>query len=60
MIILQMTQGLYFEYRFSSDLNKAQRKVIYDKCNDKNIEFVKSGTRYVLVTIMINKEKVEN
>ena len=60
IIIFQMEQGLYLEYRFSSDLNKAQRKIIYDKCNDKNIEFVKSGTRYVIVTIMINNKILEN
>ncbi|CAF0948312.1 unnamed protein product [Brachionus calyciflorus] len=59
MIIFQMEQGLYFEYRFSSDLNKDQRKVIYDKCISKNIEFVKSGTRYVVVSITITKIRVE-
>ncbi|CAF0986668.1 unnamed protein product [Brachionus calyciflorus] len=42
-----------------SDLNKDQRKVIYDKCISKNIEFVKSGTRYVVVSITITKIRVE-
>ncbi|CAF1014941.1 unnamed protein product [Brachionus calyciflorus] len=57
LIIKQIEEGLYLEYRFSSDLNKAQRKIIYEKCDLKNINYSKSGTRYVIVTIGINKVK---
>ncbi|CAF1069732.1 unnamed protein product [Brachionus calyciflorus] len=55
LIISQMLQGLYLEYRFFSDLNKAQRKVIYEKCDSQNICYAKSGTRFVIITISINK-----
>ncbi|CAF0905424.1 unnamed protein product [Brachionus calyciflorus] len=65
LIIKQLGDGLYLEYRFCSDLDKARRKIIYEKCDLKNIKYSKSGTRYVIVTIGLNivrnvKETLKN
>ncbi|CAF1077159.1 unnamed protein product [Brachionus calyciflorus] len=65
LIIKQIGDGLYLEYRFCSDLNKAQRKIICEKCDLKNIKYSKNGTRYVVMTIGLNivindKETLKN
>ena len=49
LIINQMLKGLYLEYRFFSDLNKAQRKLIYEKCDSQNIGYVKNTIGYFLL-----------